>query len=260
MPNLKKSESNLPVKFDYGEQAGKGRDEMKSEIRLPFINLLQDLSPQVKKSNEKYIDGAEVGMFHNNVTDDVMSDFSFIVVKDVKSYVEWVPKERGGGLVADHPNRPAGLQPHPLKKSAMVNAEGNEIVETVVLYGVLSNESVGVVPARIACTSTKLAALSKFQTRLSSFESGMLQSGTYTRDTLPPPWAYKLEFTSVDAQNAAGQDYKAMKIEPVGGEFGTSLIDPSSNEFMAAIELRNQFMAGEISTEVEDTVNEEEAF
>src|SRR4051812_45080055 len=38
------------------------------DLAIPFLRVLQDLSPQVKKKDEAYVEGAEVGMFYESAT------------------------------------------------------------------------------------------------------------------------------------------------------------------------------------------------
>jgi hypothetical protein len=39
-----------------------------SDLALPFIRILGQLSPQVNKRDAKYVQGAEAGMIYNSVT------------------------------------------------------------------------------------------------------------------------------------------------------------------------------------------------
>ena len=51
------------------EEAGSGFEEATSDsYAVPFLQVLQSGSPQCKKSDGKYIKGAEEGMIFNTVT------------------------------------------------------------------------------------------------------------------------------------------------------------------------------------------------
>jgi len=90
---------------DWGELAGQGFENLdSSDYTIPFINLLQDLSKQVKRGPDK-IEGAEAGMFANSANGQVFNGeegFYFVPVAIEKKVCEWVPRNEGGGFVAHH--------------------------------------------------------------------------------------------------------------------------------------------------------------
>jgi hypothetical protein len=76
----------------------------KEDIAVPFIKVLQSLSPELKKQNPKYIDGAEEGDFINSVTGRVYKGGTGIILVPaafLPSYIEWKPRDSGGGIVKD---------------------------------------------------------------------------------------------------------------------------------------------------------------
>ena len=51
---------------------GTGLEEASSnDFAIPFLRVIQAMSPQLKKSDGKYIDGAGQGMLFNTVTNEV---------------------------------------------------------------------------------------------------------------------------------------------------------------------------------------------
>jgi hypothetical protein len=72
---------------------------------LPVVKLMQALSPELDKADERYVEGAEVG---DIVVVDGADKYVFggeagiriipIIVR--KQWVEWVPRKMGGGFVA----------------------------------------------------------------------------------------------------------------------------------------------------------------
>lgn len=78
-------------------------NDFKSEdLITPRIRILQSGSPQVKRSNAEYIDGAGDGMIFNTATKQVLDGGLGITVVPCyfnKEWVEWVPVNQGGGLV-----------------------------------------------------------------------------------------------------------------------------------------------------------------
>lgn len=75
-----------------------------ADIGIPFLRILQALSPQVKKGPAR-IDGAEEGDIYNTVTQEVAKAETGVLVIPCgykKEWIEWVPRESGGGLVQVH--------------------------------------------------------------------------------------------------------------------------------------------------------------
>jgi hypothetical protein len=67
----KRKEAGLPsadVLDIFAGHEGEGLDYDSSELQIPFIRLIQALSPQVKKSDSAFIPGAAQGDIFNTVT------------------------------------------------------------------------------------------------------------------------------------------------------------------------------------------------
>ena len=79
--------------------AGSEEVSMKDMV-LPRIDVLQALSPQIKKSDPGYIPGAEQGQIFNTVTGEIYgSEVTFIPVMFRKEYVLWKLRKAGGGFI-----------------------------------------------------------------------------------------------------------------------------------------------------------------
>ncbi len=61
---------NFSVATNYLEEfGGAGLENITSDnMSMPFIKLISDASPERKKMNEKYIEGADTGMIANTIT------------------------------------------------------------------------------------------------------------------------------------------------------------------------------------------------
>ena len=71
---------------------------------MPFIRILQDLSPQLKKQKDEYVEGAESGdLFFAKTKDLLPKPVEIIPCYTQSVYTEWVPRSKGGGFVATHP-------------------------------------------------------------------------------------------------------------------------------------------------------------
>lgn len=86
---------------DWLEGGNLGSEEVTTSDKvLPRIDVLQALSPQIKKSDPGYIDGAEQGQIFNTVTSEIYGDnITFIPVYFRKEYVIWKLRKHGGGFI-----------------------------------------------------------------------------------------------------------------------------------------------------------------
>jgi len=163
-----KPQANLPVGLDIGSlqaDAGAGSSNITAEdMQTPIISILQSNSPQCKRSDGKYIKGAEAGMLYNNVTQEVYNGEKGIPIVPCsfeKGYLEWKPAR--GGLVAIHPATtplkdqvtlvPSAENP---EKMIPVLPNGNVLNETNQHYVLILNDEGGFEPAVLALTSSAL--------------------------------------------------------------------------------------------------------
>ena len=100
--------------------AGKGLENITSEdITIPRLAVIQSNSPQRKKKDEKYIEGAEEGDIFNTVTGEIYKEpLTVIPCAYRKSYVEWIPREKGGGFVQAYNMRPADTTTDPATRKS----------------------------------------------------------------------------------------------------------------------------------------------
>ena len=89
--------------YDYGGDQGAGfEDTSGSDLSVPFLGILQSNSPQVE---DKDPTGSEPGMLFNTVTRELVSSEDgvvFLPCHKETAYVEWVPRNKGGGFVGLH--------------------------------------------------------------------------------------------------------------------------------------------------------------
>ena len=73
------------------------------DVLVPFIAILQKGSPQVEEDNPKYLKGAKAGMLWNTATGEMFDGkekgIRVIPVHRTRNFIEWIPKDEGGGLV-----------------------------------------------------------------------------------------------------------------------------------------------------------------
>lgn len=142
------SSAGLPadIAAEAAELAGMGTSAAADDNIIPFLSLLQDMSPQAKKRDPAYIEGAEPGFIFNKASRQIWGPDDVLEVQPCyfdRSIVEWVPRNNGGGFVARHPLLPAGPEatmqqlgaqqkpdPQDPKKMRWVLPNGNELIDT----------------------------------------------------------------------------------------------------------------------------------
>lgn len=105
-----KDQEKLPTNmqdYDMSElaaDAGMGSEEIAAEdIAIPYIGILQGLSPQVTEGKEGFIEGARPSMLYNNVTGEIYEGRKegLVLVPAFyrKQWLVWMDRDSGGGLV-----------------------------------------------------------------------------------------------------------------------------------------------------------------
>jgi len=206
----KKSNSNIALPDDLIlASAGKGLQNISNDdVTIPRLAIIQSGSPQRKKKDEKYIDGADEGMIFNTVTNELYKDSLEVVPCGYrKTYVEWVPREKGGGLVAVHDLKPEKATTDPKTRKTYLGE--NQIVDTAEHF-VLVKTSEGYAPAVLTMTSSNLGVSRKWNTLLK-----MKRLNVKGQTVEAPSFLYKFKLSTVEAENDLGNWHK-YKIEEAG--------------------------------------------
>jgi hypothetical protein len=98
-----------PVDMEELEKyADQGLSKSAADNLVPLIYILQKGSPQVDDSNQSYLDGAKAGdIWLRNAPNPLIKSDDGLLFQPCYfeiSWLEWIPRERGGGFVARHPN------------------------------------------------------------------------------------------------------------------------------------------------------------
>lgn len=92
------NEDQLP---DYLRKDGPGRgseDVGTSDLVIPRLEIVQALSPCRQRNKPEYIDGAEEGVFYNNVTRQLYGEEVFVIpVMFRKEWQLWLDRKKAGG-------------------------------------------------------------------------------------------------------------------------------------------------------------------
>lgn len=194
--------------FDITTVAGQGTENLNTGSKMPLIRLLQDLSPQLKKSKDEYIEGAQSGDLVYSPTDTILEQpAEFIPCYTQSVYTEWVPRDQGGGIVGTHPLTIVG---HPNYKKGVKRQYdewlGDNELKYTTYYFILIKVNGVWEKAVIPFTSSQLTVSRRLTANIAKFRYKDL-------DINPPIYAQAWKLSSVVETNKTGNDYFNFKIE-----------------------------------------------
>lgn len=210
----------LPAEFDYAADAGAGMEGTdKESFAIPFLRVLQKISPQVDEADAAYIEGAKGGQFFNSVNQkcyDGKEGVTFLHCAYQRRFLRWAPRGDGGFKGEYLPEDVAAMRDRGEVK--MVEGEGlfvadengevnpkksDRLVDTRSHFGILYDEATGE-------AHQVLMPLSSTQIKKSKMIMSMINSvkvkgpnGLIT----PPTWVNKIKLTSVLESNDSGSWY-----------------------------------------------------
>lgn len=133
------------------QHAGQGVSDKPEDNLVPMITILQDNTPQAKKKDQKYIEGCEPGqIWLKGSSREFVEGEEGVVVQpcaQYRAYVEWRPRDNGGGFIATYPEVPKEAKevrdPKNQNKVKWVMPNGNDVIDTryVVVRVFMDDES-----------------------------------------------------------------------------------------------------------------------
>lgn len=232
-------QSNTALDIALLEQdAFAGFDNATAEsYALPFLTILQSNSPQCKKTEGAYVKGAEEGMFFDTVTGKLYDGNEGVWVIPChykRSFIEWAPREAGGGYRGEHaPDRISPNLPQD-KRGRLVLPNGNHLQDTRHHYVLLLAEDGSYSPAVISMTSTQTRKSRQWMTRMQGIKFKNAAGTLFT----PPMFAHAYHITTRPEQNDQGSWW--------GWHIGESQRVDVIALFEAAKELRRALVSGEV--------------
>ena len=187
------------------------------DMALSYFSPLAGNSPQCQEGTDKYNEDARPGMIIDNVTQELIEGrtkgIQVIPCYHEKKIVEWVPRDQGGGWVAEH-HINSGIEKKATKDSQgrLILDNGNQVVETAYLYAIILKGDDTIIPdwGVIPFKSTQL---SKFR-QLNTYKKKAVEI-VNGRVLNLAPFAYKYNFTTAPESNTKGSWY-GWKITPGG--------------------------------------------
>lgn len=241
--------TDVALNDQYAEYAGAGFENQTSDdYAIPFIGILQALSPQVAENA-----ALRQGMLINTVTGEIFAGdvgVAFVPATTQHLYVEWKPRDQGGGFVAVH--NPGS----DVVKASMANAtergasygdfkmppyakESNELIETFYVYGVAIDADGNAIESVLAFTSMKIKKYKGWQTKAKTIQIPLADG----RRIPAPLFAHRYRLKSVQEKNPKGSFYN-WDITFDGPDALSCRLLPSDSIFQQAVAIKKMIEAG----------------
>jgi len=240
----KETAVSTDVLDDIFETAGEGAAFDSSEMQIPFIRVLQALSPQLSKKKPEYIEGAEQGDMFNTVTNEFWSGEEGITVipcYQTTKYLEFVPRDMGGGFKGEiSPNDPV-LQQTVRNGSREMLPSGNELVKSDQHFCLILGEDGSYQPAVIDMKSTQLKVSRRWKTQIAMQKVRHPKTGALVT---PAVFATMWKLTTTEESNDQGS-WNNYQVEKVGLVENRDLL-------LEAKSFRESIAAGEVKAAPEE--------
>lgn len=209
--------------FDITTVAGQGTENLDTGSSLPFIRILQDLSPQLKPQKDEYVEGSKSGDLFFAKTQSVIEQPVEIIPCYTKSiYTEWIPRSKGGGFVGNHPLTVVSNPNYEKGRERQYDEWlGENELKFTTYWFVLLKQGDSWEQAVIPFTSSQLRVSRKLTQDINRFR---YEDASIT----PPLFAQKWKLQSVLETSKNGDDY-----------FNFEFVEPNVLDFEADEEILN---------------------
>jgi hypothetical protein len=205
----------LPAHLSGG--TGLGNENVSaSDMAIPTLALAQALSPEIKKTDPKFIKGLELGHIFNKLTGDVYENVFVVNLKFDTGFTVFKKREQGGGFEGNHESLAVAEQ-HLANKG--FNVDHYDIVETAVhTVAVLDDAGQNPVVAKIYMSGANKKVSDAWNTAISGIDC----------DRFGTVWT----LSSVEEQNRMGQGYQVFKAT-LAGYAGEELLKEARATYFA---------------------------
>lgn len=234
----KETAVSTDVLDDIFDHAGEGAAFDSSEMQIPFVRLLQALSPQLNKKKAEYIEGASSGDAFNNVTNqywDGEEGLTVIPCFQTTKYLEFTPRDMGGGFRGEIPANSPLLQQTQRSGSKEILPNGNELVKSDQHFCLIVEEDGSFQPVVIDMKSTQLKVSRRWKTQIAMQKIKHPKDG---RMITPPVFATMWKLRSVEESNDQGS-WSNWTVERIGTVENRDIL-------LEAKAFRDSVMAGEV--------------
>ncbi len=248
----KKAEAGLPsndVLDIFSAHQGEGLDYDTSDLQIPFIRLIQAMSPQIKKSDPSFISGASQGDIFNTVTGRFWEGEEGITVipcyQETK-YLKFKPREQGGGFLGEMSKDDPDIARTTRTGAKEVLPDGNELVKSDQHYCLVVDESGVPGFGIIDMKSSGLKVSRRWKTQIKMLTIKHPKTGELVS---PPLFGTQWKLTAIEESNDQGTWFN-WTVTNNGFVSDKEVLD-------AAINFRKSIMTGEAKAVAEDLTPDE---
>ncbi len=240
----KETAVSTDVMDDIFEFAGEGASFSSDEMQIPFVRLLQAMSPQLSKKKAEYIEGATAGDAFNNVTSQYWAGETGIKVIPcyvTTKYFEFVPRDMGGGFKGEIPANSPLLHRTTRSGAKEMLPNGNELVKSVQYFCFIVDDDGSYQPVVIDFKSTQIKVAKRWNSQISMQKLKNPKTGMLSQ---VPIFATMWRLFSVEESNDQGS-WNNWNVERVG------LVEDQSLRLEAKA-FRDSIMSGEVRAAAEE--------
>lgn len=171
----------------FEDDAGGGFENADQDcFAIPYLVILQKGSPQCDTDEGAYVKGAKPGMLFNNVTEelfDTEKGVEVIPVTMTKAFVEWGPREAGGGFRGSY--RPGDkivqeARANRDESGRLLLENGNYLADTRYHFCLLRSKTGAWIPIVISMTSTQIKKSRSWMTTMQNIQFERQNGELYT--------------------------------------------------------------------------------
>lgn len=234
----------------FATRQGEGFEEVTArDIIVPRLAILQDGSPQVKRANDRYVDGAEAGMIADVGMDKLFeSPVQFLPCYYTKVYIEWFPRDTKKGIAHIHHSESILDKTTRNEKNVPQLPNGNTIRETAQFFGLVVIEGEDPFMAFIPMAGMQLKKAKRWLTA-----SGAERVTDGKGNKFQPPIYYRSYLLTTTHESNTKGEWEGWVVEQ-GPKLEEMCQDPAQFKalFDAAVRLREQVVKGEAKGKMDD--------
>ena len=203
--------------------SGAGLENITTEdMQIPFIRIIQALSPQLQKDDPLYIKGAEQGDIFNTVSQEIYKQDEGVVVVPAffeKKFLEFQLRSSGGGFVRELAADDKDITMTSRENTIELLPNGNELVRTHQHLVIAQSADGTIAPSVLDMKKTQLKVSRRWNTLKNS---ARLPSGA-----LMPIYGTAWRVTTVLEANDQGKwfNYKLDRINDVTPEIEKMMLE-----------------------------------
>lgn len=197
----KVNELSTEVDIDFAADAGAGTEGAdKSSFAIPFLTVLQGLSPQVQDDG---VDGAKPGLLINTITNEVFKEALIIPCAFQRKYLRWAPRDQGGGYRGEYSaiEIETGRRETEKGKDGKITIEGDELKDTRNHFVLVQTAEGAWQPALISLSSTQIKKSKRLLSLVRSIEIKTPEGRTVN----PASFSHIYKVRTVKEENSKGK-------------------------------------------------------